>query len=276
MIPRWRMAGLFLLCQPAAALAQQAALEAGPAAAVAPDCARQNRQLQRQAACAVSDKICLVAWSDGTRTVEQPTADIYCARLDASGQTLDPAGIGVCRAADLQESPAVAFDGTNFLVVWQDLRSGTDYDIYAARISPRGKVLDPEGFAVIRRAGNQARPTVAFAAGNYLVAWMDARQYPVYGLYAARVSPAGEVLDADGRSLDSEDPRKSRSSRRRPRAGWGTGITGGIASRRASSPRWPATAKRAWPRTSARCIRTRPRATRCGSTRSGARCWASR
>jgi hypothetical protein len=174
--------------------------------AAAPDCARDGRRLQRQPACAFGRNVYLVAWCDGTRQVEKPTADIYCARVEArTGRALDPAGIVVCKAADLQEAPAVAFDGSGFLVVWQDLRGGQDYDIYAARVSEDGKVLDPGGFPVVRRAANQARPAAAFAGGSFIVAWMDARQYPVYGLYAARVSRDGKVLDADGRALDAED-----------------------------------------------------------------------
>jgi hypothetical protein len=37
---------------------------------------------------------------------------------------------------------------------------------------------------------------------------MDARQYPVYGLYAARVAPTGQVLDPEGRAVDSEAPAR--------------------------------------------------------------------
>jgi hypothetical protein len=176
---------------------------------VAAEAARDGHLLQRQAACAPGKDCYLVAWCDGSLQADRPTADIYAARIDPrSGKSLDPAGIRVCAAADLQERPAVAFDGTNFLVVWQDFRNGADYDIYAARVSPQGRVLDPDGFPVICRPGNQARPAVVFAGGNYVVAWMDARQYPVYGVYAARVSTAGKVLDADGRGVEIEEPAR--------------------------------------------------------------------
>ncbi len=199
--------GLPLAFLPASAAESAGRIEALDALPVAADCQRDGRRLQRQAACAFGKDCYLVAWCDGTLQADRPTADIYAARIDPhSGKSLDPAGIRVCAAADLQERPAVAFDGTNFLVVWQDFRNGRDYDIYAARVSPQGRVLDPDGFPVIARAGNQARPAVAYSGGNYIVAWMDARQYPVYGLYAARVSPQGKVLDPEGRAIDIEDP----------------------------------------------------------------------
>jgi len=44
-------------------------------------------------------------------------------------------------------NPAIAFDGTNFLIAWQDLR-GSTWDIYANRISQAAVVLDGNGFAV--------------------------------------------------------------------------------------------------------------------------------
>ncbi len=175
--------------------------------AVAPEALRQGQVVQRQPAVAYGAGVFLVAWSDGSRQADRPAANIYCARIDAAtGKSLDPQGVLVCGAADLQEWPAVAFDGTNFLVVWQDFRSGKQYDVYAARVSPQGKVLDPDGLPISAGSHNEARPAVAFAAGSYVVVWMDARQYPVYGIYCARVTPAGKVLDTEPIALDVEDP----------------------------------------------------------------------
>ncbi len=214
-VPALVLAGLFACgARPGLSAYAGGALRASAPAAVAPDCARDGRRLQRQPACAFGKSVYLVAWCDGTRQIDKATADVYCARIRAAtGQVLDPNGLRLCAAPDLQESPAVAFDGANFLVTWQDLRGRRDYDVYAARVTERGEVLDPGGFPVIRRPGNQARPAAAFAGGNYLVAWMDARQYPVYGLYAARVSPEGKVLDPEGRALDVEDPSRIAEAR---------------------------------------------------------------
>ena len=199
---------------------QSAPLSATPAVTVAPRCVRDGALLQATPAAAFGKKVYLVAWSDGSRMLGKETADITCARVEpGTGRSLDPEGIVVCRAQNLQGRPAVAFDGSRFLVVWQDLRNGTDYDVYAARVGEDGKVLDPDGFAVIRRASNQARPAAAFAAGRTVVVWMDARQYPVYGLYFARVSPAGKVLDGDGLPLDAGEAARI-AKVRPPRGTW--------------------------------------------------------
>lgn len=176
---------------------------------VAGELVRSGVRVQRQPAVAAGGGIYLVAWSDGSRQADQPTADIFCARIDGvSGRSLDPRGIRVCGAGDVQEWPAVAFDGRTFLVVWQDFRDGKQHDIYAAHVSPSGRVLDPEGFPVAAGPANEARPAVAFAGGHFVVAWMDARTYPVYGIWAARVTPEGKVVDPGGRAVDAEDPAR--------------------------------------------------------------------
>jgi hypothetical protein len=66
---------------------------------------------------------CLVAWAEGTES-----GDIYCARVATDGTVLDTAGIPVSTAAGEQRAPAIAFDGVNFLIIWQDKRNG-DWDV---------------------------------------------------------------------------------------------------------------------------------------------------
>jgi len=97
-----------------------------------------------------------------------------------------------------QRSPAVAFDGTNYLVVWADCRNvyTRGIDIYGARVSPQGIVLDPNGFPISRADSNQDYPAIAFGNSNYLVVWLDDRNGG--SIYGARVSPNGTVLDPNG------------------------------------------------------------------------------
>jgi hypothetical protein len=60
-----------------------------------------------------------------------------------AGEFLIDTGISThIPAPNDQKSPATAFDGGNFLVVWEDCRNETS-DIYAARVTPQGIVLDP-------------------------------------------------------------------------------------------------------------------------------------
>ena len=92
----------------------------------------------------------------------------------------------------------MAFDGTNFLVVWADGRSGPSYDIYGARVSRAGAVLDGAGIPISTAANDQFAPAVAFDGTNFLVVWTDGRSGASYDIYGARVSRAGAVLDGAG------------------------------------------------------------------------------
>jgi len=134
----------------------------------------------------------LVVWED-----QRDDCDIYGARVTPAGTVLDPSGFVVSQARDSQCSPAVAFDGANFLVTWGDFRSGNYYfDIYGARVTPQGTVLDPAGLAISRADDNQRFPALAFDGTNFFVVWEDHRTDS--DIYGARVTPAGTVLDPSG------------------------------------------------------------------------------
>ncbi len=104
-----------------------------------------------------------------------------------------------------QNLPAAAFDGENFLVVWQDCRHGADADIHGARVSPLGVLLDSTGIAISTAEGTQDCPTVAFDGMNFPVAWSDGRAGAARDIYGARVSSRGVVLDPGGIPISVAD-----------------------------------------------------------------------
>ena len=136
----------------------------------------------------------LAVWQDCR---SEPYGDIYGARVTPAGVVIDIAGVAVSTAVSTQEYPVLAFDGANFLVVWQDRRGGSDYNIYGTRVTPQGAVFDSAGFVISQAAHDQCTPSVGFDSANFLVAWEDDRN-GVSDLYGARVTPAGEVLDTAG------------------------------------------------------------------------------
>jgi hypothetical protein len=94
-----------------------------------------------------------------------------------------------------QDLPDISFDGQNFLVVWQDYRSQTNSNIYAARVSPAGVVLDPGGFVVAAAdTFDDAQPAVCFTGTDHLIAW-EGRNLSTYesNIHGALVSPAGTI-----------------------------------------------------------------------------------
>jgi len=91
---------------------------------------------------------------------------------------------------------AVAFDGTNFLVVCSGEHLGltTTYSLYGARVTPAGAVLDPMPLLLVDAPCSPGWPALAFDGTHYLLAWNDART-GAPGIYGARISASGTLLD---------------------------------------------------------------------------------
>lgn len=84
--------------------------------------------------------------------------------------TLVHAEFIICNERDIQYGPSIGFDGTNFLVSWTDGRDSLE-QIYAARVSTSGTVLDPGGFPVLPEADEQISANIAYDGTNYLIVW---------------------------------------------------------------------------------------------------------
>jgi hypothetical protein len=145
----------------------------------------------------------LVVWQD---QIALNDTDIYGTRVRASdGAVLDGPGIPIAEARNFQQDTAVAFDGTNYLVVWNDSRNDTSNsahggEVYGARVNRDGVVLDSDGIPISTAPGVWGFPSVAFDGANYLVVWTDYRNNPatLYDIYGTRVQPDGLVLDPQG------------------------------------------------------------------------------
>jgi hypothetical protein len=150
----------------------------------------------------------LLVWQQGRNYFEQQESDIYALRLDGAGRPIGQP-ISICATKGSQERPQVAFSNGTFIVVWQDLRNGRDWDVYAARVSIDGSLVDPEGVPIAGGAANQASPVIASAPGGALIAW---QHYAggFYELHAAFFSSAGKpavprALTFGGESLHGGD-----------------------------------------------------------------------
>jgi len=135
----------------------------------------------------------LVAWSGLTAWAGE---DVFCTRVTPEGTVPDTQRIAVSFQLDWQWYPAAAYDGSNFLVVWQDHR--VTWDIYGARVSPDGRRLDPRGIPISTAPLDQGSVAVGRGTSNSLVAWTDGRNLGGLGVYAARVMPDGTVPDTAG------------------------------------------------------------------------------
>jgi len=137
----------------------------------------------------------LVVWEDD----RNGDWDIYGARVDQSGNVIDPIAIPISTAASHQNNPSICFSGADYLVVWEDKRNDSLGDIYGARVNQAGVVLDPAGIALATADSTQMDPSLAFGGTNYLVTWTHVYSpYPYWytgDIYAARVNQNGSVLD---------------------------------------------------------------------------------
>src|SRR5207247_2528167 len=134
-----------------------------------------NRFSQDDPAVASDGTNYFVIWSD-QRNSPYPTnaSDIYGTRVTASGSVLDPAGIPICTAASVQDAAVVAFNGNEFVAVWQDSRNTPSYyeypyytDIFGTRISINGLVQNPGGIPISTANREQTRPSVAANGSDF-------------------------------------------------------------------------------------------------------------
>ncbi|HEY2950992.1 MAG TPA: hypothetical protein VGK40_00335, partial [Verrucomicrobiae bacterium] len=145
----------------------------------------------------------LVVWVDYRKgNLDDP--DLYGARINRSGEVLDPNGIAISTTPEPVACPAAATDGTNALIIWQrqfafGTGSGDFTEVRGTRVTVEGLVPDPNGFLLTTNALNVNRATVAGNAHGYLVVWTDLRNTRSNGtaIYAARVSSGGTILDAE-------------------------------------------------------------------------------
>ena len=122
--------------------------------------------------------------------------DIYVQRINSSGVvqwTGD--GVAVCTAANTQQTPIISSDGSGgAIIVWEDFRSGTTYDIYAQRINASGLVQwTADGVAISAAPNDQRFPTiVGDGSGGAIIAWHDFRNGN-FDIYAQRINSSGAV-----------------------------------------------------------------------------------
>jgi hypothetical protein len=124
--------------------------------------------------------------------------DIYAQSVDPAGNARWATdGVPVASAVLDQAEPSISTDGKfGLLVAWQDVRNGTDSDIFVQRIKPDGNPRWPaNGVQLCDQDSSQVHPLVASdGIAGAIVAWTDARVSSRYtDIYAQRVDSTGAV-----------------------------------------------------------------------------------
>jgi hypothetical protein len=142
----------------------------------------------------------LVVWEDG---------GIFGTRVNNEAISTAYEPIPVSTTEGAKTDLAVASNGEDYLVAWTDSRNFgvSGLDIYGARVTHGGVVLDPDGLPISRETSHQTQPALAANGSDYLVAWTDARNLAASGLdiYGARVNAAGIVADPHGFAINHQD-----------------------------------------------------------------------
>lgn len=148
-----------------------------------------NVAIQTNPVVAATATRALVAWTDYRLNATFP--DVYGARVNPDGAVVDTNGLPICnRAGSTQNLPAIATDGSGFLVVWADSRNGTTMapDIFGAYVTDSGLVSPTNGLPIRTGVGPQTAPAVAFNGLDYLVSWQEAVNTTTpAGIYAVQV-----------------------------------------------------------------------------------------
>ena len=143
----------------------------------------------------------LVVWADNRNgaSLHDPATDIHGVRVDAKGAPLDSSAVTICAAAGIQQQPEVTYDGTDFVVVWVDLRHDPKEDLYGGRISGAGVVRDVGGVAISREATRELTPRLASdGAGHTLVVYARHDDSPKIGSQRVRGRLVSWTLFEDG------------------------------------------------------------------------------
>ncbi len=128
--------------------------------------------------------------------------DAWAQRINHAGVTMwANGGIPICTLNANRINPKIKKDGKGgAYLAWQDFRNGTDYNIYAQRISPSGALLwGSNGIEICNAPGNQDSPKIdkdSASGGIYLV-WADFRNGIDFDLYAQRIDSTGTILWAN-------------------------------------------------------------------------------
>lgn len=134
----------------------------------------------------------IIGWQDKRSGNNE---NVYLQCVNKSGLTdWQPNGIRVSLSLGQQTSArAIATDST-IILVWQDNRSGVDYDIYVQQIDKNGQLLwTNSGKIICNATGNQYNPRiVGDGQGGVIIVWQDRRNNTDYNLFAQRINSNGQ------------------------------------------------------------------------------------
>jgi hypothetical protein len=149
----------------------------------------------------------LMTWSDNSIS---NTVDMFGQFISKSGATNGLPRFPLLSSVGshgFQTVEAMASDGTNFLVVWQDQN---DNSFYGQLVTPSGS-LSGSAFTISSQSGNGNNDAaVAFGKTNYLVVWQSnnggSDDERTYGEFVSRNGVAGSLFQINQTDSTDQNP----------------------------------------------------------------------
>lgn len=136
----------------------------------------------------------IITWNDNRSGSNN---DIYAQRVNASGAvqwTTD--GVSIRTATKSQWGPGIVSDGSGGAIITRnDNTNGSNYDIYAQRISASGAAQwTTGGVAICTAPNNQFNPAITADGSNgAIITWVDVRNNWDFDIYAQNVNSNGMI-----------------------------------------------------------------------------------
>ncbi|MFX0024694.1 MAG: hypothetical protein ACFE9S_20470 [Candidatus Hermodarchaeota archaeon] len=114
----------------------------------------------------------------------------------SSVESWTPDGEQICTAIGSQSNVRVCNDGVGgAVIVWQDYRSGSNYDIYAQSVYPNGSIRWAyDGTEICTAPGSQQNLQICSdGVGGAIIVWQDYRSGSNYDIYAQSIYPNGSI-----------------------------------------------------------------------------------
>jgi len=138
-----------------------------------------------------NDNKFLVVWTE----YDGSGCSIKAMRVSTDGSVSDSIPIIISQGSSSKYSPDVSFDGSNYMVIWDDARlTGTEYDEWAARITPDGILVDTNSIPIDTSPGYQFTPSISFNDPYYLAVWTDDKD-GTPDIFGKHISPSGSVIE---------------------------------------------------------------------------------
>jgi len=93
-----------------------------------------------------------------------------------------------------------------------DKRGGKFWDIYGARVTPEGEIIDLEGLQITFSSSSgpdRWTPVISWNGVSHLVIWTVPLEKNLWSLYGKRVGKDGEILDLADLHIQKDETSKA-------------------------------------------------------------------